>query len=1001
MRHLSFFLLFLCVCVPCVHAQENEYRPNILFLNSYHQGYIWSDRILAGISDVFAQEKKEVSIHIEYMGTKHHNSPAYNEKLRSLYAYKYKKLHFDLILASDDNAVKFLIKYKNALFSKTPVIFCGVNDPATLHTANKLGMIGIFEEWNAKETVDLALKFFPQTEHLAVIADTTTTGKAGKARIRRIEPEYGDKLEFIYIDTLSIQGTQKALQDLPENTVVLYTVFFTTEDNREISIQQAHQIITRSTSAPIFVTTDFNVLPGVIGGSVVSGYYQGKAAAHIASDLLLQKQLQDTIQKRQTIRTTMFDYTGLHRFNIHHSKLPADSIILNQPTSAYITYKSWIWLIICFFLFETSLIFVFAINRAYRKKIQQELAAGKERLDLAIRGTEQGLFYWDILTDRITFTYFWKEILGHHTSVPAATLKEWEQQIHPDDLPALIKARNNHLQGKTPLYEKEFRARTAQGTWCWLRVRAKIVQRHEDGSPKEVAAILHNITSRKQAEAEQLRLISALEQSDEAIAITETDGNILYINPSFAAFHKVNPEEVLHAPIRNIAQIFKQKKLWEHLKENTNWREHIHSTFEHGNVSDLEFRAFVIRDPRGARISYIFTHRDITREITLENQLRQSQKMEAIGQLAGGIAHDFNNLLQVILGYTNKIIEDDHLNTDDARRLQKISNASKRAASLVRQLLIFSRRDISTTELIDLNELIEDVLTLLKRTLGEQITISFTQSSTPPLVSADAGQIHQIIMNLCVNARDAMPEGGSIIITTEHVHLDTHFVRKNPWAHTGTFVRIVLQDTGAGMPPEIQEHIFEPFFTTKETGKGTGLGLATVYGIVKKHGGMIHVISTQGKGTSISIYLPGAKAKKHPALSAQKDSVHTAGTATLLVAEDDELVRSLTEEILEDAGYTVISASDGVEALEKFRDHHKSIDMVMLDVIMPGKTGQQVWEEVQRIRPDLPVLFSSGYSFNELKDNVLISKTGHLIQKPYTPKNLLETIARMLDQSTA
>jgi CheY-like chemotaxis protein len=300
-------------------------------------------------------------------------------------------------------------------------------------------------------------------------------------------------------------------------------------------------------------------------------------------------------------------------------------------------------------------------------------------------------------------------------------------------------------------------------------------------------------------------------------------------------------------------------------------------------------------------------------------------------------------------------------------------------------------------QIIDANKVIRDVLDLLKRTIGEQIAITFAPAPSLPLIKADPGQLHQIMMNLCVNARDAMPQGGIIFIRTSHVCMVPQFVQDHSWSRQGNFVCIEVRDTGIGITPQIREHIFEPFFTTKEIGKGTGLGLATVYGIVKSHAGLIYVDTEPGRGTSFQIYLPTTQEKEEKqTISAEATCQLPPCPATILMAEDDDMVRSLALEVLEDAGYTVIEAVDGAEAVELFKEHRDSIDLVLLDVIMPKMSGQQAWEKIHEISPDLPVIFSSGYSFNELKKNTLIAEKGRLIQKPYTPDQLMDTIAKTL-----
>jgi PAS domain S-box-containing protein len=997
-RHV--ILLFACLftlLAPFADGAEPPERKRILVLNSYHPGYVWSDGILNGIRDSLEAHKDRLGLRIEYMDSKQYNGERYFEQLYSLYAHKYSNLSFDLIAACDDNAVEFLIRHKDDLFPDTPVVFCGVNDSQTLARAAQAGMKGIYEQWADQENIDLALELFPQTTTIAVIADRTPTGQGGLQRIRRLEATYAGRINFIFIPSTSIKEIKERLADLPEETIVLFTVLFKTNDEHWLSHRRGAEIVVAGTDKPIFVVSDFSVVPGVIGGYVVSGYHQGRALGEVIQKIVILNHPVTEIERSRGITTKLFDYTGLEKFSIHPSQLPEGSVILNRPFSFYETYKPWVWTIVFFISLETLLIALFALNRTYLKRAQKKVGQANERLDLAIRGTEQALFYWDVLKNRVTFKYLWKDILGYDRELEPLSIEEWHTHIHPDDLHLLESARMAHLQGQSPYYEQEFRVRKADGTWRWLVVKGKIMEKDRSGTPLQVTGTLRDTTERKLVEEKQQRLVAALEQSEEAIAICDIQGNILSINHAFARFYHARPVAVRSTPIWDIDRVFKMEPMWTSLEQDTAWRERIRHTVEEGKTYDLEIKASPIKDAQGKTMCYIFSHRDITRETELETQLRQAQKMQAIGQLAGGIAHDFNNLLQVILGYTSKILDDPTVAADTRKRLETISDASKKAANLVRQLLIFSRRDMVAQQPVNANTVISDVLGLLKRTIGEQITIDYTPEPFLPLIKADAGQIHQIMMNLCVNARDAMPQGGTIFIRTSHVCLVDHFVRNHSWARQGSYVRIEVRDTGTGIPPEIREHIFEPFFTTKKLGKGTGLGLATVYGIVKSHAGLIYVDTSPGKGSSFQIYLPiTEELEKDVTPLADATCKTLTCPATILMAEDDDMVRSLAMEVLEDAGYTVIEAVNGQEAVDLFTANRDSIDLVLLDVIMPKMTGQQAWEKIHELSPDLPVIFSSGYSFNELKKNTLIAEKGRLIQKPYTPDQLMDTIAKTL-----
>ena len=1002
MRHICILITLLAVLLPnLATGADYPQRRRLLVLDSYHPGYAWSDSILEGLYDSLDSTKNELNLYLEYMDTKHHHSDAYFEKLRALYHLKYNDLHFDLIAACDDNAVKFLLRYQEELFPETPVFFCGINDSQTLSLATQMGMKGIFEQWRDKENIDLALELFPQTTTIAVIADRTSTGKGGVRRIQRLQPGFADRVDFVYVATHSIEQIEQSLAELPENTVILFTVLFRTDDEHWFSYKRGTEVVAAMTDKPIFVISDFSVVPGVIGGHVVSGYHQGEALGDMIKETILENRPETHFKRTTSLDTKLFDYQGLRRFGIPSSRLPEGSVIINKPFSFYDAYTIWIWLTVLFISLETLLIVLFALNRRHLKKAQHEVEQTNERLDLAIRGTEQALFYWDVPRNIVVFKYFWKDILGYDRELPHPTITEWHHEhIHPEDGQGVEAARMEHLQGKTPYYEQEFRARKADGSWCWLIVRGKVIEKDRDGAPLQVTGTLRDITQRKGAEQKQQRLVAALEQSEEAIAICDTSGEILSINNAFAEFYHVDPDTIRSTPIWDIDGVFKTEPMWANLEQDKGWRKHIKRSLGEGQTCDLELKASPIKDDRGKTMCHIFSHRDITRETELESQLRQAQKMEAIGQLAGGIAHDFNNLLQVILGYTSKVFAELGMDADNRGRLEKITDASKKAANLVRQLLIFSRRDMVSRQAIDANDVIKEVLGLLKRTLGEQVVMEFSPEPSLPLIEADANQLHQIVMNLCVNARDAMPQGGTISISTARANLTPEFVSDHPWARHGSFVRIEVRDTGSGMPPEVREHIFEPFFTTKETGKGTGLGLATVYGIVKSHEGLIHVDSEPGKGTSFRIYLRTTEVRepeRTPEAAPRCESPSC--SATILMAEDDDMVRSLTMEVLEDAGYTILEAANGAEAVELFKANRDRIDLVLLDVIMPQMSGQQAWEKIHAIRPDLPVIFSSGYSFNELKENTLIAEKGRLIQKPYTPDRLMDVIAKTLASS--
>ena len=380
----------------------------------------------------------------------------------------------------------------------------------------------------------------------------------------------------------------------------------------------------------------------------------------------------------------------------------------------------------------------------------------------------------------------------------------------------------------------------------------------------------------------------------------------------------------------------------------------------------------------------------------LETQLRQAQKMEAVGQLAGGIAHDFNNLLQVILGHLDILRAGSEPGSATRQDLDEVHRAAERAAELTRQLLAFSRRHVIQPVNVDLNELIQPMLKMIRRIIGEHIDLRFLRGERLGTVCVDKGQFEQVLMNLCVNARDAMPGGGMLTIETENVTIGQDYRKSHPWAVEGRYVLLSVNDTGHGMDDETLGKIFEPFFTTKAVGHGTGLGLATVYGIVKHHNGLIHVYSEPGKGTTFKIYIPIVD-RPAEAVGSKIEPRAVGGSETILMAEDEEMVRGLVARLLRNAGYTVLTACDGEEALRIFEEHDGQIHLALLDVMMPKLGGREVMERIKKKSPSVRFLFSSGYSENAVHTNFVVKEGFNLISKPYRTPELLRAIRKVLD----
>jgi len=382
----------------------------------------------------------------------------------------------------------------------------------------------------------------------------------------------------------------------------------------------------------------------------------------------------------------------------------------------------------------------------------------------------------------------------------------------------------------------------------------------------------------------------------------------------------------------------------------------------------------------------------------IERRMRQLEKFEALGKLAGGVSHDFNNVIGAIMGWAELGVDRVPSDSPEAHLFRNIREQATRAAGLTRQLLAYARRQVLEPKNIDLNQMVNETTTLLQKTIGEQIEVKMVLAPDLQITRADPSQIEQVIMNLCFNARDAMPKGGHLLIETRNAELDARYCERRAEAQAGRYIELAVSDTGTGMNPATIERIFEPFFTTKEIGKGTGLGLATVLGIVKQHGGFVDVYSEPGKGTAFRVYLPACEGAAEP-LHPVNDAPVRGGTETILIAEDHDGMREMARQILETQGYRLLLARDGEEAVHQFALHRNEISLVLLDVIMPTLDGIDAYERISKLKAGVPVIFSSGYSDHGPVLESLSTRGAIILQKPYGAKVLARRVRELLDEA--
>jgi PAS domain S-box-containing protein len=549
----------------------------------------------------------------------------------------------------------------------------------------------------------------------------------------------------------------------------------------------------------------------------------------------------------------------------------------------------------------------------------------------------------------------------------------------------------------------EQRCRRKDGSEFWASWTVSLA-RSPSGEAEHLVVVVDDISVRKWTE-ENLRLIRAgIDGSSEAIAITDPEGRHSYHNRAFAQMFGYRAAE-LSEPLAKVALYADPavgRAVFDAIMHGRAWRGEPGMVTKAGRHIPVEVRADAVRNEQGQLIGLIIVHTDITERRQLEAQLRQAQKMEAVGQLASGVAHDFNNMLAVIRGNADLLLMDgDQFSAAAKEGLNHIVAASDKAASLTRQLLVFSRKQVMQSEPLLLNDLVRNLARMLARTIRENIRLECVYADPLPLVQADPGMLEQVLLNLVVNARDAMPHGGQVQIATERRSLGTADAQANPEARAGEFVCLSVSDTGTGIAPEHLRRVFEPFFTTKEPDKGTGLGLATVYGIVKQHQGWIELSSQLGAGTRFNILLPAISAPVPTASAHGAEANVRGGTERILLVEDDSALRAITQQLLETQGYRVWKAESAPEALVLWRDHASEVDLLLADLVLPGSlSGRGLAERLRQEKPELKVIFMSGYSpeAGGGKTDFVFRLKARFLAKPCATGTILEAVRSCLDE---
>ncbi|MGJ5813584.1 ATP-binding protein [Paludibaculum fermentans] len=772
------------------YAAERPPMKHVLFLNSYHEGYEWSDDVLRGIRSTVTGQPFEVEIWTENMDTKRVSGSEPAQALLAFLAQKYRGRKLDAVVASDDDAIQFMKQHGSDLFGTTPVVFCGLNEWSLAEQLPRTQFTGVLEDFKVSAILDLALRFNPEAGTVWVVSDNSPIGKYQKSGFERIASQR-KQIRFQFVDgaTLTLDEVVSLMSEVGRTDIVILTAFTHDKTDEYLDRAEAQRRIVQASAGPVYSPSISALGQGIVGANDNAGFPHGVIAGRkVVQALSGTPTAQIPIEKHARERY-VFDYAQLVHFGFEDLALPAGSRILNRPASFYADNRRAIWLAASALTVETVIILFLLVNIQRRRAAERALASQAGALASANEG-------------------------------------------------------------------------------------------------------LHSANIALQAEIEE-------------------------------------------------------------------------------------------REKAEDRVQAI------------QEQFWQSQKMDAVGRLAGGIAHDFNNLLTVISGY-GRMILDNRKPESTPERVEQMVKASDQAAALTSQLLAFSRKNVIQPRAISLNEVVRDTLSMIQRIVGEEIVVSTQLEPALPAVMADAGQVSQVLLNLAANARDAMAAGGRFEIGTSAVVLGADYAREHVEVEPGRYVELSVSDTGLGMNEETRQRIFEPFFTTKPVGHGTGLGLSTVYGMIKQAGGCIWVYSEPGEGSTFRIHLPALETEAESTPGPQPPAAAPVGNETILAVEDQDEVRSFVVTVLEAHGYRVLPASNGDEALS-LAGEAGHIDLLLTDVIMPGMNGRALAEKLGERQPGLKVLYTSGYAEAVIVSRGVLEPGLAYLAKPFAPGDLLRKVRQALD----
>jgi two-component system cell cycle sensor histidine kinase/response regulator CckA len=871
---LRFLLILFILLVPGSGHGEGV-KKNVLYINSYHNGYKWSDEEFEGIRSKLSSGPYEIDLQVEYLDAKKYDVEPVIEALFQVFQRKFADERFDVVIVSDDDALIFALRYRAALFPGTPIVFCGVNDLRDDQMAQG-NLTGVEENFDLGRTIDAARKLHPGMRRMIVIGDESITGKAIKKQIEKVIPRYTDQLQVDFWTHVSLPEAQKRVQTLPDDTFLFFFPYYQVLGNRTFTAEEVMEALYEHSRVPIYTSWDFLLGHGAVGGSMLSGEHHGEDAAAMALRILAGTPADSIPVVSTPAGSYMFDYKVMRHLKVSEDLLPQGSTIINSPKAFYELPKELFWtIIISLLLLLVTLVFLI-LTMLGRRQVERRIK------------------------DQLTF-----------------------QETLMDTNPQLVSWKN--------LEFKYIGANRAFASFFGLNDPGEVIS-------KTIADVIH----------------------DPEYVLWDEGADVAVVNNRLA-FRKV------------------RKKV----------------TDSNNRVAWLEVSKAPLRDQSGKIVGILGTAENITRELDLEKQLLQSQKMEAIGTLAGGIAHDFNNILTSIINSTELALGDVDPQSQTARDLERVLKAARRGGRVVEQMLTFSKPSQEGFRSTNITGVVLEVINLLEVSLPGNIEMHSAIAPDIGCILADPTQIYQALMNLCTNSFQALREsGGRLQIGLEEQTLNEEEAKAYS-LEVGTYIALTVEDNGPGIAPAILDKIFDPFFSTKDKAEGTGLGLAVVHGIVKAHQGGLRVESEEGRGTVFRLLFPRIQAEDD--LPAQEPVLSGSRSGAILFVEDDEDQLQSISRILEKNGFSVTASGRPLDAIGMVVAQPERFELLITDYDMPHIDGIALIRRIHAANPKMPAILISGR-----QDAVRAARDVPAIRrvfiKPYSTPDLTAAINTILEE---